>query len=242
MLPEEIHATSAVSSKFKYSHPLNRSPVDDGSMRARLAYDLMTFMGRDDCPYFMTPEAYASFDPTQGDDEVDIMIVDGFYKEAKILIGQKLEENPDDDKALFQQAFIEHLRQEYEKMLVREELVLANDPQNVSALINKGFALANLDREEEALTLANKALRIAPDNLTLLGNKAYIEKILYRDEMREDTLKLAYNVSAKNRMREIAHLESKLLKDFESVFFDLEEASSTHEDGQSQQQRSSTAH
>ncbi len=229
MLPEEIYASSATSSKFKYSHPLNHAPVDDGSIRARLAYDLMTFMNRDDCPYYMNPESYASYNPAQSDDEVDIMIVDGFYKEAEFLIERRLEEEPENEKALFQKSFILHLKQEYEKLLEREERVLKNDPKNVNALINKGFALANLNREEEALALADKALRISPDNMTILSNKAYIEKLLCRDESRDKTLKLAYNVSAKNRMREIAHLESKLLNDFESVFIETETPSAFDE-------------
>lgn len=222
MLPEEIHASSISSSKFKYSHPLNHAPVDDGSMRARLAYDLMSFMHREDCPYYLNPDSYSTYNPTNSTDEVDIMIVDGFYKEAEILIEQRLEEDEDDEKALFQKAFIQHLKAEYEKLLEREELILKSDTRNVNALINKGFALANLNREEEALAVAKKALRLDPDNLTVLSNKAYIEKLLCRDEARDQTLKMAYNVSSKNKMREIAHLESKLLQDFGSVFVALE--------------------
>jgi tetratricopeptide (TPR) repeat protein len=222
MLQEEIYASSATSSKFKYSHPLNHSPVDDGSIRARLAYDLMAFMKRDDCPYYMNPDSYSSYNPSKSEDEVDIMIVDGFYKEADILLDQRLNEDPENEKALFQKSFIKHLQNEYSKLLDREESILKNDPKNVNALINKGFALANLNREEEALELANKALRIDPENLTILSNKAYIEKLLCRDDMRDKTLMRAYNVSAKNRMRELEHLESKLLNDFGSVFVEIE--------------------
>ncbi|MGH1455723.1 MAG: tetratricopeptide repeat protein [Alphaproteobacteria bacterium] len=229
MLPEEIYASSATSSNFKYSHPLNHAPVDDGSMRARLAYDLMAFMHRDDCPYYMNPDSYSDFSPTNSNDEVDIMIVDGFYKEAEILLDQRLEKDPENEKAQFQKAFIQHLKAEYEKLLDREERILKNDPRNVNALINKGFALANLSREEEALITANKALRIDPENLTVLSNKAYIEKILCKDDMREQTLMRAYNVSAKNRMRELEHLESKLLKDFGSVFVEIDTPSAFDE-------------
>lgn len=229
MLPEEIYASSATSSKFKYSHPLNHAPIDDGSMRARLAYDLMAFMKRDDCPYYMNPESYSTYNPSKSEDEVDIMIVDGFYKEAEILIDQRLNEDPENEKAQFQKSFIKHLQDEYKKLLDREENILKHDPKNINALINKGFALANLNREEEALKLADKALRIDPENLTVLSNKAYIEKLLYRDEMRDKTLRLAYNVSARNRMKEIAHLESKLLNDFESVFIGLEAPSAFDE-------------
>lgn len=229
MLPEEIYASSETSSNFKYSHPLNHTPIDDGSLRARLAYDLMAFMKRDDCSYYMDPETYSGYNPAQSDDEVDIMIVDGFYKEAEIIIDQRLAEDENDDKALFQKSFIQHLKVEYQKLLNKEERILKNDPRNVNALINKGFALANLNREEEALEIANKALRLDPDNLTILSNKAYIEKILCKDSAREKTLMTAYNVSAKNRIRELEHLESKLLQDFGSVFVELDTPSAFDE-------------
>ncbi|GEM_PF-1976537 len=220
MLPEEIYASSAPSEKFKYSHPLNHVKVDDGSMRARLAYDLMTFMNNPDCHYFVNPDSMDGYDPYNSDDDIDIMIVDGFYKEAEILINQQLVENPDDDKLLFQKAFIQHLKQEYEEILERENAVLKNDPNNMNALLNKGFALTNLNREEEALNIADKALRIDPENIDILSNKAYIAKILGRDELREKTLMRAYNVSAKKRMAFLEEQESRLLEDMGSVFMD----------------------
>ncbi|MCB1783175.1 MAG: hypothetical protein KDI13_04205 [Alphaproteobacteria bacterium] len=229
MLPEEIYASSASSQNFRYSHPLNHLPVDDGSMRARLAYDLMTFMKRSDCPYFIHPDRMSTYDPHQSDDEVDIMIVDGFYKEADLLVAHRLEINPRDDKALFQKAFIQHLREQYEKLLDREEKVLLRDPRNVNALLNKGFALANLGREEEALAAANAALRIDPDNLQALGNKAYIAKALCRDDLREQTLAHAYNVRAREREAALARQESRLLQDFRSVFMDVDTPSAFEE-------------
>jgi len=230
MLPEEIYASSGSSSKnFKYAHPLSHTPVDDGSLRARLAYDLMTFMQRSDCHYFLTPESLSDYDLQSSDDEVDIMIVDGFYKEAEMIIDHRLAKDPDDEKSLFQKAFIKHLKDEYEKLLERENKVLSQDPSNVNALINKGFALANLNREEEALRVADKALRIDPDNLTVLGNKAYVAKLLGRDEVRENTLVKAYNVSAKLRMKKLEEQESRLLRDFEAAFI-MSDTPSTFEE------------
>ncbi|MDH5722878.1 MAG: hypothetical protein OEY94_06120 [Alphaproteobacteria bacterium] len=231
MIPQEIYASTASSSseKFSYNHPLNHMPVDDGSMRARLAYDLMAFMKRDDCAYYTDPTKDGTYDPHQSDNEIDILIVDGYYKEASLMVEEILKTNPQDDKALFQQAFLQHLHQEYEHLLEREEKLLAIDPKNVNALINKSFALANLDREEEALLTTNKVLAIDPDNVMALGNKAYLAKILYKDELRETTLKQAYNVSSKNRMRELQHLESKLLEDFEAVFMGIETPSAFEE-------------
>lgn len=222
MLPDEIYANNSSSSHLKYSHPLNRAPLDDSSLRARLAYDMMSFMKRKDCPYYLSPESYDGYNLANSDDEIDIMIVDGYYKEAELLIDMRLEQNPHDEKAMFQKSFIQYLYMEYEKILEREDRLLQNDPRNVSALINKGFALANLNREEEALKIADKALSIDPDNLTVLSNKAYIAKLLGRDELREKTLMRAYNVSAKNHMANLEKLESKLLADFGAAFVEID--------------------
>ncbi len=229
MLPEEIYANSESTSHFKYSHPLNHAPVDDGSMRARLAYDLMTFMKRSDCSYFMDPDTFASSEQEESDDEIDIMIVDGFYKEAEILIEHRLHTNPDCEKAMFQRAFIDNLKQEYGRLLEKEDKILKHDPQNVNALLNKGFALANLNREEEALTVADMALRIDPDNLNILGNKAYIAKLLGRDDLRERTLVHAYNVSATQRLAAIEEQEARLLQDFDSLLLQAETPSAFEE-------------
>ncbi len=219
MIPEEIYASSGSSSHtFKYAHPLSHEPVNDGSMRARVAYDLMTFMQRSDCPYFLDPDTLAGYSPDGSDDEIDIMIVDGFYKEAAILAEQRLNVNPQDDKAMFQKAFIEHLQREYQHLLDREERILSREPRNVNALINKGFALANLGREEEALTVANKALETDPENLTVLTNKAYIEKLLGKDEVQEITLARAFTVAKKRRIEELQAREAALLSDFGSEF------------------------
>ncbi|MBK6897040.1 MAG: hypothetical protein IPH06_10665 [Alphaproteobacteria bacterium] len=218
MVPEEIYAKSASSSKFQYSHPLSHLPVDDGALRARLAYDLMAFMKRSDCPYFLNPDSLHGFDPHQSDDEVDILIVDGFYKEAEIIIRQRLAANPNHEKSLFQQAFITHLRDQYAKLLAREDRVLMQDPRNVNALINKGFALANLGREEEALAVTNVALAYDPENMLALGNKVYIAKYLGKDEIREQTLTDAYNVTARRRMAELEKREADILEEMGSFF------------------------
>ena len=218
MLPDEVYADGASSNTFKYSHPLSHAPINDGSMRARIAYDLMAFMQHSDCPYFLSSDAIEGYNPSESDNEIDIMIVDGFYKEAEVLVDQRLETNPEDDKALFQKAFIQHLQREYEGLLAREEKALQHDPDNVNALINKGFVLANLNREDEALATLNKALSLDPDNLTGLSNKAYLAKLLGRDEMRAKTLARAYNVVAQKRLEALQTQEAALLADLDSQF------------------------
>ncbi len=229
MVPEEIYAGSASSSKFQYSHPLNHMPVDDSAMRARLAYDLMTFLKRTDCPYFLNPDSEHAFDSHESDDEVDILIVDGFYKEAEIIIDQRLEVDPEDEKTIFQKAFIMHLRKQYSDLLHKEERVLKRDPHNVNALINKGFALANLGREDEALAATDQALRIEPDNMMALGNKAYIAKSIGKDNIRDSALTQAYNVQAKRRMEELERQEAIILEDFGSAFVERDMPSAFEE-------------
>lgn len=224
MLPDEIYAGSNSSSSrgFKYGHPLARMLVDDGSMRACLAYDLMTFMGREECGYYYNPDVTQSYEPETSDDEIDILIVDGFYKEAKNLVNARLKEKPDDEKAIFQKAFIDQLKDTYKRIIEREDVVLATDPKNVSALINKAFALANLECEEDALTLLDKALVYEPDNIMALSNKAYIAKMLWRDKDHDIFLKQAYNASAKHRHREISNNEARLLRDMDSAMMRIE--------------------
>lgn len=192
--------------------------MDDSAMRARIAYDLMEFMGHESCAYYTQPDGSINDNSHDTQDEVDIMIVEGNYKEASLMIEKRLIDDPDCEKTLFQQAFIRHLKMEYGKILTQEDRILRSDPKNVNALINKSFALANLDREEEALEASDRALKLDPDNLIALSNKALIAKSLSRDTLREQTLAQAYNVSARNRMRELQRLESKLLRDFESTF------------------------
>lgn len=218
MLPDEIYAGTASSANFQYSHPLSHKPIDDSAMRARLAYDLMEFMGYGECPFYATQGNGENYNPHDTNDEVEILIVEGNYKEASHIIEKRLKIDPDCEKTLFQQAFIRHLKMEYKKILDQEERILRSDPYNVNALINKSFALANLNREEEALEVSDRALRIDPDNLIALSNKALIAKSLSKDTIREQTLAKAYNVSARNRMRELQRLESMLLRDFESAF------------------------
>ncbi len=212
MLPEEIYANNASSEKFKYVHPLNHMPVDDGSLRARLAYDLMVFMKRPNCNYFINPEALSEYSLNDSDDEIDIMIVDGFYKEAEILIEQRLIDDPECEKTLFQKSFTQHLKEEYEKLLARENKILKSNPKNINALLNKGVALTNLNREEEALSVADIALRIDPENLNILSNKAYIEKLLGYDDLHDQTLAMAYNISAKIRSALLEEQEANLLE------------------------------
>lgn len=231
MIPEEIYASSGPSSQtFKYAHPLSHEPVNDGSIRARVAYDLMTFMQRSDCPYFLDPENFSSYNPDGSEDEIDIMIVDGFYKEAAILAEQRLSVDSQNEKALFQKAFIDHLQREYENLLEREEKILYHEPRNINALINKGFALANLGREEEALALANKALEVDPKNLTVLTNKAYIAKLLGKDDIEEVALARAFDVAKERRIEELRAREAVLLEEFGSEFINDGRAPSAFDD------------
>lgn len=49
--------------------------------------------------------------------------------------------------------------------------VLTLDPSNLSALINKGFALDNLGKYEDAITFYDKALLVDPNDVDALNNK-----------------------------------------------------------------------
>ncbi len=217
MLPDEIYADSASSAQRQEAHPLNHKTIDDDTMRARLAYDLMTFMSKSDSPQFAQTTTLSGHGTEDSKDEIDIMILDGFYKEAGVLIEQRLQESPKCDKTLFQSAFLNHIRAQYKHVLEQEERILKDEPRNVTALINKGFALANLEREDEALKITNKALDVDPENVTALGSKVFIAKLLGDDELEEQTLADAYNVSAKHRREKLEREESQLLQDFTAL-------------------------
>ncbi len=224
MLPEEVYVGSSGSSRssLKYAHPLSHMEFDDDMVRARLAYDLMSFMDRSDCPYFINSNKVSGYNPSESHDEIDIMIVDGYYTEAERLADERLLEDKECDKTLFQKAFIQHLKAEYQRLLDHEEDVLKSDPKNINALINKGFALVNLNRKEDALKVADKALKIDPENLTVLSHKAYLAKEMNKDSLYDKTLLQAYNVSAKQRMESLAISESSLLSDMNSIFMGVE--------------------
>ena len=56
-----------------------------------------------------------------------------------------------------------HVIMEYEKEIECYDKVLKIDPNDVSAITNKGLALDNLGRYEEAIFYYNKALEIMPN-------------------------------------------------------------------------------
>lgn len=218
MIPDEIYANTAFSSSdIGKAHPLSVSTFDDSAMRARLSYDLLTFMQRSDCSYFLDPDAVARYNPIDSRDDIDILIMDGHYREAASLIDARLADDPDCEKTQFQNAFISYLKNEYASLLERQERILATEPRNVGALINKCYALANLDREGDALEIANQVVSLAPDNLTALSQKAFIEKILGLDDKREQTIKQAYNTLSAKRREEALYREAYLLKDFDAA-------------------------
>ena len=57
---------------------------------------------------------------------------------------------------------------------------LENDPQNKIALTNKGAALGNMGKHEEALKCFEETLRIDPDDINAQTNKKILLDFLNR--------------------------------------------------------------
>ena len=86
-------------------------------------------------------------------------------------------------------------------------LVLENDPTNIMALLGKGYALANIGKYDDALSLLDKALKAYPNNPyaleikedALYGNAVFLanvgkyqEAVTYYDEILKIDPKFAF--------------------------------------------------
>ena len=55
------------------------------------------------------------------------------------------------------------LNKKFEDAVLQYEKILQNDPQDLSALNNKGYALSKLKRYDAAIECYNRSLQIKPD-------------------------------------------------------------------------------
>ena len=71
---------------------------------------------------------------------------------------------------------------EEETVLEDIERMLKKDPKNVNAVIDKGIALGNRGKDEEAIQAFDKVLEIEPNNVNALFNKGYSLTNLEKNE------------------------------------------------------------
>ena len=97
------------------------------------------------------------------------------------------------------------------------------DPRNVYALLNKGVALGNLGRHQEAIEYYDRALGIDPRNVNALNNKANalaslvesVEPIVYDDNnafSMQINYKLIPAVTTENTTANIAIAYDEIIK------------------------------
>ncbi|MGW3654353.1 tetratricopeptide repeat protein [Streptomyces sp. NPDC005151] len=82
--------------------------------------------------------------------------------EAKALLAKRLAQDPEDVRAWAQLGRCHERAKEYEKAVEATGAALAIDPEYVSALITRTYALRRLRRIDEALAAAQEAVRLAP--------------------------------------------------------------------------------
>ena len=63
------------------------------------------------------------------------------------------------------------LNKKFEDAIKKYDNILQEDPHNLSALNNKGYALSKLKKFEAALECYNQSLEIKPDDKIVLVNK-----------------------------------------------------------------------
>ncbi len=85
--------------------------------------------------------------------------------------------------------------QRYDKAIEYYDRVLAKEPSDVDAL-NKAFALANLDKNEEALPLINKVLKSDSNNEYYLSTAALIMYNLGKTEDAKTYFEKAQKINA----------------------------------------------
>ena len=106
----------------------------------------------------------------------------------------------DEGNRLFLQGKLKEAIEYYDK-------ILSEDPNNVSSLNNKGYALSKLKDFDGALKCYNDALKISPDDLSVLVNKIssfrkqgkYVEALSLCDKILNENPK--YNIGLYHKER-----------------------------------------
>lgn len=118
-------------------------------------------------------------------------------------------ESHQDARVLFEKAVQAITDGEYAKSIEFFNKILKEDPSNIDVLINKGAALIELDRNEEAILNFDKILEIEPKNANALNNKgAALTKLEKYDEA----------IATFDQILEINHLDKSALQNRHIAF------------------------
>jgi tetratricopeptide (TPR) repeat protein len=82
----------------------------------------------------------------------------------------------EDAAELFSEADLSFDQGNYTAAITFYDKVLAIDPNNITALVNKGTALGTLGQNDDAITWLDKALAIDPNDISALGLKKLLQE------------------------------------------------------------------
>src|SRR5438067_1513718 len=99
----------------------------------------------------------------------------GRLDEAETATEDALKLLPNNVLLLLERGYVEYIRQKYEKAIEFYEAALKREPKNPEALRSRVDALRLLGRLDEAEAAAEDALKLLPDNVSLLVERSYVE-------------------------------------------------------------------
>lgn len=126
--------------------------------------------------------------------ESEVLMQDKQYKAGSDLLGEALKQFPKQPNLLYARSLFSERRGDVPLLEKDLRAVLAQDPNNVTALNALGYTLANLtDRFEEAHALIGKALEQKPDDPAILDSMGWVEYRRGNLDTAYQLLEKAYN-------------------------------------------------
>ncbi|MFP4160753.1 MAG: tetratricopeptide repeat protein [Ectothiorhodospira sp.] len=126
--------------------------------------------------------------------EAGILRDAGRPEAAMEVLDTALEAHPDDPDLLYTRALLAEQLDRIDRTEADLERILAQDPDNASALNALGYTLADrTDRHEEALGYIRRALEERPEDPAILDSMGWVLYRLGRLEEAEDYLRKAYD-------------------------------------------------
>jgi len=118
--------------------------------------------------------------------EADLLIQEGYETEAMEVLDAALKESPDNMSLLYARAMLSEKRDDLAGMERDLRAILADDPDNATALNALGYTLADrTKRYDEALQLITRALELEPDEPAILDSMGWI---MYRTGHYDESL------------------------------------------------------
>jgi len=118
--------------------------------------------------------------------EADLLIQAGATTEAMQVLNQALAETPETTSLLYARSMLAEQRDDLVQMEADLRAIIANEPDNSTALNALGYSLANrTERYEEALALISQALALEPNEPAILDSMGWV---LYRTGRYEEAL------------------------------------------------------